>query len=152
MNLQRMSKRNVEKAREWRTSSIPHPVGKNARKHTNISRKVIWRNTIKTIKIAVKATNIKNLIRRKNSWKSALNVRLPTDTVCKEYRQLRKETRNMTMLIADRDAVLRTLYYYYYKIHILFTFTFITSRTATITSQEIKYTYNKYHCKHINDP
>lgn len=82
------SKEANKRERERRTSNMPHPVGKNARKHTNISRKFMSRNTIKTIRIAMKQTNIKNFIRRKNSWKSALNLRLPIDTVCKQYRQI----------------------------------------------------------------
>lgn len=92
----------------------------------------------------MKATNIKNLIRRKNSWKSALNVRLPTDTVCKEYRQLRKETRNSSQR-CNAKKIVPLLLQDPYSVHKLnsIIFTFITSRTATITSQEIKYTYKK---------
>ena len=61
----------------------------------------------------MKQTNIKNYIRRKNSWKSALNLRLPTDTVCNQYRQFRRaktSTRNL-MTLSTGAVMLRTILY-----------------------------------------
>lgn len=63
------------------TRSKPHPVGIKASKHTMMSCAVIWGSAIKVIRMDTNVTKMRNLIRRKTSWKLALNLRLPTDTV-----------------------------------------------------------------------
>lgn len=65
------------------TKSKPQPVGMNARMQTNMSRTVMPGIAIKITTMAVKVINMRPLINRNTSWNSALNLLLPTDTVCK---------------------------------------------------------------------
>ena len=79
------------------SKSIPQPVGMNARKHTIMSCRVIIRGrAIKVIKMDANVTKIRNLISRKTSWKFALNLLLPTDTVWKDKRR-KKHEKNITI-------------------------------------------------------
>ena len=66
------------------TRSKPHPVGMKARMQTKMSRTVMWAIAVKIMMMEMNVMNISPLIRRKTSWNSALNLLLPTDTVCKE--------------------------------------------------------------------
>jgi hypothetical protein len=54
-----------------------------ARMQTKMSRTVMPGIAIKITTMAVKVINMRPLINRNTSWNSALNLLLPTDTVCK---------------------------------------------------------------------
>jgi hypothetical protein len=71
------------KSGHYHTRSSPHPVGMKARMQTKMSRTVMPGIAIKITTMEINVMNMRSLINRNTSWNSALNLLLPTDTVCK---------------------------------------------------------------------